>query len=98
MAAREGRCPLCGARLDAGKVLDACEELVGDGVLACHCPHCQGYFEVRPLAERLEIGYLQHGDFAVALNLPAEGLCVLRDTATGGLRLRLAGHDWKFAA
>ncbi|MCX8017126.1 MAG: hypothetical protein N2690_04390, partial [Rhodocyclaceae bacterium] len=79
--ARPTRCPLCGARLDAVQLLDACEAMVADGVLGCHCPVCQGYFEIRPGAETIEIGYWQHGGFAVAQTLPTPGLRVLRDTA-----------------
>jgi hypothetical protein len=96
---REASCPLCGARLTPAQVLDACEELAdaAQGVLACHCPHCQGYFEVRPTAEAVEIGYLRHGGFDVVLALATAGLAVLRDTASGALRLRLDGRDWKFA-
>ncbi|MCX8085792.1 MAG: hypothetical protein N3C63_02710 [Rhodocyclaceae bacterium] len=96
MASESSRCPLCGARLDALRVLDACEEMVGEGVLGCRCPFCQGYFEVRPTTGKLEIGYLRGGQFETVLTLPCEGLAVLRDTTNGALRLRLAGRDWKF--
>jgi hypothetical protein len=97
MAKREATCPLCGAKLSAAQVLDACEELVGEHVLDCHCPFCQGYFEVRPATDMLEIGYLRNGRFDVVVTLPAVGLTALRDTTTGNLRLRLEGRDWKFA-
>jgi len=96
MVKREASCPLCGAKLTAAQVLDACEELLGDGILECHCPYCQGHFDVRPVAEAVEIGYIRNGGFDTVLQLPAEGLAVLRDTATGNLRLRLAGRNWKF--
>lgn len=96
-AARESRCPLCGARLDPAQVLDACEEMADDGVLACRCPHCQGYFEARPGPHGLDIGYLRDGRFDAVLSLPCEGMAVLRDTASGALRIRLEGRDWKFA-
>ena len=96
MAKREASCPLCGAKLTPAQVFDACGELVGEGVLECHCPYCQGYFEVRPSAESVEIGYLRGGRFDVVVTLPAEGLAVLRDTATGVLRVRWEGRDWKF--
>lgn len=99
MARRDASCPLCGAKMQARQVLDACEELVdaGAGVLGCHCPYCQGYFEVRPAADQVEIGYLQSGRFASVVTLPAAGLRVLQDTGSGLLRLRLDGSDWKFA-
>lgn len=97
MAKREATCPLCGAKLSAAQVLDACEEMVGEHVLDCHCPFCQGYFEVRPATDALEIGYLRNGRFDVVVTLPAVGLTALRDTANGNLRLRLEGRDWKFS-
>ena len=87
---------MCGAKMPAAQVLDACEEIVTDGVLGCHCPFCQGYFEVRPGADAIEIGYLLNGCFDAVVTLPAEGLAVLRDTATGTLRIRLAGRNWAF--
>lgn len=95
MAKREATCPLCGAKLSAAQVLGACEESVGEHVLDCHCPFCQGYFEVRPATDILEIGYLRNGRFEVVVTLPAVGLTARRDTATGNLRLE--GRDWKFA-
>lgn len=97
MAKREATCPLCGAKLSAAQVLDACEEIVDAGILDCHCPYCQGYFEVRPGADAVDIGYLRHGRFDVVVSLPAAGLAVLRDMASGTLRLKLGGRDWKFA-
>ncbi|MEW5780939.1 MAG: hypothetical protein ACOY6N_06470 [Pseudomonadota bacterium] len=96
MPKREASCPLCGAKLTPAQVFDACGEIVAEGILECHCPYCQGYFEVRPVAEAVEIGYLRNGHFDVVITLPADGLAVLRDTATGSLRIRLAGRDWKF--
>jgi hypothetical protein len=58
MAQRDASCPLCGAKMTALQVLDACEDLVDDahGVLGCHCPYCQGYFEVMPVAHGVDIG------------------------------------------
>jgi hypothetical protein len=98
MARREASCPLCGAKLTPAQVLDACEEIADEklGVLACHCPYCQGHLEVMPAAGRLDIGYLRNGRFDVVLTLAGEGLTVLRDTASGTLRVRMAGRDWKF--
>jgi len=98
MAKREASCPLCGAKLTPTQVLDACEEISDEhlGVLDCHCPFCQGHFEVLPGEGRVEIGYVRSARFDGVVVLPAEGLAVLRDTATGGLRIRLAGRTWKF--
>ncbi len=93
---RDASCPLCGAKLTPQQVFDACEEIVGEGILACHCPYCQGYFEVRPGSDAIDIGYLRLGLFDGVLTLPAPGLAVLRDTETGTLRLRLAEQTWKF--
>ncbi len=100
MVKQEARCPLCGAKMKAVQLLDACEEVIeGElGILACHCPYCQGYLEVLPVAGRLDVGYLRHGRFDIVLTLPAEGLMVLRDTATGALRLRMPDLDWSFSA
>jgi transcription elongation factor Elf1 len=99
MARREASCPLCGAKMVAAQVLDACEEIVDEamGVLACHCPYCQGYFEVRPTAGLVEIGYLRYGHFDAVVRLPADGLNVLRDTTRGALRIRMAWQDWRFS-
>ncbi|QIK38562.1 hypothetical protein GWK36_11865 [Caldichromatium japonicum] len=96
MAKRKASCPLCGARLTSAQVLDACCEIVGPDVLECHCPFCQGYFEVRPVTEAVEIGYRRNGGFDVVVTLPAVGLTMLRDTDKGVLWLRLAGQSWKF--
>lgn len=96
MAKREASCPLCGAKLTPMQVFDACGEIVGEGILECHCPYCQGYFEAHPNTGFVEVGYLRNGGFDVVVTLPAEGLAVLRDTATGVLRVRWEGRDWKF--
>lgn len=100
MPGSDARCPLCGARLTPAQVLDACEAIIDAslGVVSARCPHCQGYFEVRPRAESVGIGYVQNGRFEEAMTLPAAGMAVLRDTASGTLRVRLASRDWKFKA
>ncbi|MDK9725227.1 MAG: hypothetical protein OEL88_10065 [Sterolibacteriaceae bacterium MAG5] len=101
MVKRESGCPLCGARLDAAALLDACSGLLdaGLGVLAARCPACQGYLEVRPVEGRLDLGYLggagSAGRFEVALSLLAEGLAVERHDDT--LRVALAGRHWAFS-
>jgi hypothetical protein len=96
MAKRESSCPLCGARLMAEQVLDASEEIVGAGILGCRCPFCQGYFEVLPGPDCLEIGFLRDGRFDAVVSLPAAGLAALRDAETNGLRLKLGPRLWKF--
>ena len=85
MSRRDASCPLCGAKMTAAQVLDACEDLVGEGVLACHCPYCQGYLEVMPAAGRIDIGYLRNQRFDVVLSLPCEGLAV--ELTEDGMRL-----------
>lgn len=96
MAKRDATCPLCGAKLTPQQVFDACEEVVGESILGCRCPFCQGYFEVRPGTDGVDIGYLRQGRFDVVLTLSASGMAVLRDTDNGTLRLRLAEQTWKF--
>lgn len=97
MAKREASCPLCGARLSAAQVLDACEESVAAGILGCRCPHCQGYFEVRPADGRVDLGYLMSGLFDAVLSLPCDGLAVTHG-ADGTLRLSTPERAWEFAA
>lgn len=100
MVKRESGCPLCGARLEAAALLDACSGLLDAdlGVLAARCPACQGYLEVRPVEGRLDIGYLSGAGagqrFEVALSLLAEGLAV--EAAGDVLRVALAGRHWAF--
>lgn len=98
MVKRADSCPLCGARLAPTQVLDACEEFADAAqcVLDCHCPYCQGHFEVMPAEGRLDLGYLQHGRFDIALSLPCEGLVALTDGSS--LRIRVGERVWKFSA
>lgn len=98
MAKRDASCPLCGAKLTAAQVLDACEETVAPGVIGCRCPFCQGYFEARPTTDAIEIGYLQGERFAAVMRLAAPGIGVLRDTAGGTMLVKLAGRQWRFEA
>ena len=97
MLKRDASCPLCGARLSAEQVLANCDDVVdlAQGVLACHCPFCQGYFEVRTSNGGLEIGYLRHGRFDTVVVLPdATGL----QTTIGrdGISLKLNQSAWHF--
>lgn len=98
-AKRDATCPLCGARLTPGEVLDACEEIADAalGALACRCPKCQGHFDVLPGAGRLELGYVRYGRFDAVVVLSAPGLEVLGDAASGRLYLHSDGKDWNFA-
>lgn len=101
MVKRESGCPLCGAKLDAAALLDACTGLLDDdfGVLAARCPACQGYLEIRPAAGRLDLGYLAGTGaarrFAVALTILADGLAV--EWVSGALNVTLGGRHWAFA-
>ena len=97
MLRRDASCPLCGARLSTDQVLANCDEVadLAQGVLACHCPFCQGYFEVRTSNAELEIGYLRLGRFDTVVVLPdAKGLhCTIeRD----GISLTLNESAWRF--
>jgi hypothetical protein len=98
VARREADCPLCGAKLAAAAMLDACEELIDAelGVLAARCPHCQGYLEVLPEAGAVLVGYLTGGRFEAVRTLPAEGLAVLQAVDTGTLALSMGGQSWRF--
>lgn len=84
--------------MSATQLLDACEEIVDAdlGVLAGHCPHCQGYLEAMPVADRVDLGYLRNNRFDAVLSLPAEGLVVERG-GDGALTLRMAGRGWTFS-
>jgi hypothetical protein len=100
MAKRDASCPLCGAKMGAAQVLDACEETIdaGRGVLSCHCPYCQGYLELRPVDGQVDIGYLRNGRFDVVLTLPALGLEFERADDGEMLRLKMPGRCWTFRA
>lgn len=83
----------------APQLLDACEEIIdaGRGVLACHCPYCQGYLEVMPVAGQLDIGYLRNHRFDVVLSLPVAGLEVELAREGAAMKLGLPTHAWEFA-
>lgn len=98
---RESDCPLCGARMTPAELLDACGELLSPelGVLAAHCPHCQGYIEVRPSPGQLEIGYLSNGAsprFEAVIALPSPNLECHRGAVPVHLSISLAGRYWAF--
>jgi hypothetical protein len=97
---KDPRCPLCGAHLTAEELLDAGEELIDAqlGVIAGHCPHCQGNLELLPLANQLDVGYLNKtGTFDVVLSLPMLELVVEHpDDET--LLLRSENQRWRITA
>jgi hypothetical protein len=99
---RTSNCPLCGAKLTALELLDASAELIDAqlGVLDAHCPYCQGYLEVMPVAGQANIGYVVGSDrrrFDVALSLPFEGLEVERTENLSRLTLKAPGRSWTFS-
>ena len=82
-------------------LLDACSELVDAelGVLASRCPHCQGYLEVLPTTDRIDIGYLTGAStrrFDVAFFLPYAGLTFERSADPPFLQLEAADRRWEF--
>lgn len=96
---RTSNCPLCGAKMTAMELLDACTELIDPhlGILEAHCPYCQGYLEVMPAAGRLDIGYrVANTRFDVALSLPCLGLEVVRSENMNGMTLKVPGRSWEF--
>lgn len=102
VAKRDASCPLCGAKMSAAELLDACTELVDAhlGVLAARCPHCQGYLEVQPTSGRVDVGYLtgagRDAHFAIAISLPFDALDVQRCESPPYLRLATAERAWDF--
>lgn len=98
---RDSSCPLCGAQLAATELLDAGMELIDArfGVLSALCPHCQGYLEVLPTSDRLDVGYtLGTGNlrFEVAVSLPCQGLRVERSEKPPRLILKSPECNWEF--
>jgi hypothetical protein len=98
---RDSDCPLCGAKLTPGELLDACGELLSPelGVLAARCPHCQGYIEVRPTPGSLLIGYLKDGAtpiFETLITLPCADLEIRLNAAPARLTATLSGRSWAF--
>lgn len=70
------------------------------GVLAARCPHCQGYFELRPATDRIEIGYCAGttpARFDVALVLAVDGLVVEHEEDPPVIVLRQHDRRWQFA-
>jgi len=92
------RCPLCGAHIPPAAWLDACDELLDPalGLLATHCPACQGNLELLPGPDRLELGFRNGKHFEAARNLDFPGLRI----TLGDDRLSLAcnGREWNYSA
>lgn len=98
---RISNCPLCGARITPCEWLAAAEALLDPelGVLLAHCPRCQGTVEIRPVDDRLELGYRQPGDrprFDVAMRIEYPELRVEASGDTGRLVLDSADGHWEF--
>ena len=96
---RDSSCPLCGAKMTPTELLDACLELVNAelGVLSARCPYCQGALEIRPVDDRVDVGYCVGSAevrFDVVISLPCAGLRVSR--SAGGLVLNTAERNWTF--
>ncbi|MBS1159583.1 MAG: hypothetical protein H6R15_2002 [Proteobacteria bacterium] len=101
MSHRHSGCPLCGGKLTALDLLNACDELVDAelGVLSARCPYCQGRLEIRPAAGQIEIGYIVGANqprFDVAFVMDCAGLEMLAGDEAGGLRLRTSEQYWAF--
>jgi hypothetical protein len=101
MTNRHSGCPLCGGKLTALDLLNACDGLADAdlGVLSARCPHCQGRLEIRPAAGQIDIGYVvgtQQRRFDVAFSLDCDGLEIVAGEETDCLRLRTPEHSWEF--
>jgi len=98
---RDSDCPLCGAKLTPAELLDACGELLSPelGVLAARCPYCQGYIEVRPTPDSLQIGYLRDGAtpvFQAVITLACSGLEIRNAPEQGRMDVMLGERSWHF--
>lgn len=95
----EPRCPLCGAHLTAEELLDAGEELIDAtlGVIASHCPHCQGSLELLSGVGQLEVGYLNKaGTFDTVLILPCDGLAAAGVAGSDVLTVQAHGRQFRY--
>ena len=96
----EPRCPLCGAHLTAEELLDAGEELIDStlGVIASHCPHCQGNLELLPAAGQVQVGYLNKaGAFDTVLILPCPGLAAAGVAGSDVLTVQANGRQFRYS-
>lgn len=101
MINRHSGCPLCGGKLTAHDLLDACDGLADAvlGVLSARCPFCQGHLEIRPATGRIDIGYSAGTDvrrFDVAASLACDGLEIVATDEAACLRLRSPERTWEF--
>jgi hypothetical protein len=97
----EPRCPLCGAHLTAEELLEAGEELIDAalGVVAGHCPHCQGNLELLLSAGQIEVGYLDSsGRFDTVLTLPCAGLAAAGVAGSDVLTVQANGRQFRYSA
>lgn len=99
---RDSSCPLCGAKMTSMELLDACTGVADAdlGVLAAQCPHCQGLLEIRPAADRIDIGYCVGTTtmrFETAISLPYPGLVVSRSHEGSGIVLSAPDGRWSFS-
>lgn len=97
----EPRCPLCGAHLTAEELLEAGEELIDAtlGVIASHCPHCQGNLELMPAAGQVEVGYLNKaGAFDTVLILTCAGLAAAGVAGSDALTVQAGGRQFRYSA
>lgn len=94
------RCPLCGAHLTAEELLEAGEELIDAtlGVIASHCPHCQGNLELMPGVGQVEVGYLNKaGAFDTVLTLPCAGLAAAGVAGSDVLTVQASGRQFRYS-
>jgi hypothetical protein len=101
MTKRHSGCPLCGGKLTALDLLNACDELADAdlGVLSARCPHCQGRLEIRPAAGQIDIGYIVGANqprFDVAFSIDCAGLEIVASEESASLSLRAAEQRWEF--
>jgi len=96
----EPRCPLCGAHLTAEELLETGEELIDAalGVIAGHCPHCQGNLEFVPGVGQLQVGYLNRaGSFDAVLVLPCVGLAAAGVAGSDVLTVQAHGRHFRYS-
>ena len=103
MTHRHSGCPLCGGKLTALDLLNACDELIDAdlGVLSARCPYCQGRLEIRPAAGQIDIGYIVGSElprFDVAFSLDCAGLEIIAGGEADCLHLRTPTRHWTLRA
>ena len=101
MINRHSGCPLCGGKLSATDLLNACDGIADAtlGVLSARCPFCQGHLEIRPAAGCIDIGYAvgtTSRRFDVATSLACDGLEIVATDEPGCLHLKSPERTWEF--